>query len=78
MTRNIQQYPAARSALSVLKSLGRGFAVVAGGLFSVSLAILRAGVTNDDASHQDNNGASLPGSYRWPHDTPSDVHDYNS
>jgi hypothetical protein len=77
MKSNIQEYLAARAALSVIKSLGRGFAVVAGGLFSVFVAVLRADVSND-ASHQDNNGTSLPGSYRWPHDTPSDVHDYNS
>lgn len=77
MTTNIQQHPAVRVACSVLAPVGRGFVVVVGGLFTAFVTVLRAGVSDDDTSDQDN-GKSLPGSYRLPHDTPRDVHDYNS
>ncbi|MEX0827789.1 MAG: hypothetical protein WD005_02445 [Haliea sp.] len=78
MKTNIQQHPAVRLARGVLGQVGRGFAAVVGGLFAAFVAVLRAGVSDDDASQQDNNGENCPGSYRWPHDTPHDVHDYNS
>jgi hypothetical protein len=76
MKTNIHQYSAVRVVHGLSERVGRGFVIVGGVLFTAFFALLRTGIKDD--SGQNNNSISFPGSYRWPHDTPSDVHDYNS
>lgn len=82
MTSRIQEYPAARAALSVLKSLGRGFAVVAGGIFSAFFVVLRAGARSECSKPDDCQddtkkflGGSPHGDGRYGHEAVLNAHD---